>query len=492
MPKRRMAAQSSNGTGSTSLLAALEERLTRNVGSGFGFRSVGKSLRSRVESAPEFEDLRTLLPVHNNNNDGHAAVGEDGVDAARFDGTESDGAESTGDRGRSRSKSKSMDFWITVVFVVLFGLALVVLCKQYLGLLMAWLMQMGGWQGPALYATLFVLTAFPMVWGYMILNVGAGYIYGLYIGVLITSSSVTLGSLLAFYTIKNGCNHCIGRVSNKFANFKTLVKVLEGKHGLKIMMMTRLTPVPIGVQNTLFAAADISYWRCFAATFFGLLPTQILNAYMGSTLRSMDDVMNGGGSGTFLLLSQVVLAIVVTIYVNHRMKKEVTKACEREALATQLTNRPNRARARSNVVQTQLAAQEGPAGSSVIGIGQNPDWETHEIWETANNCVNPFADVDAGHYNSALLAAIDEDVTPLSSPVAKNSPRLPSDSTPPRPKKGQKSHRRWNSADAKLGTNSPNRPDLKEVSLAAALLPAASLDDSNAYHYSSADDETII
>ena len=425
------------------------------------------------------------------------------------------------------------------------------------------------------------------------LAIPTSYIYGLYIGVLITSSSVTLGSLLAFYTIKNGifyngilglilpisphfsalgrpthgachvlfnvhvcrmligacnpivvpasagCNHCIGRVSNKFANFKTLVKVLEGKHGLKIMMMTRLTPVPIGVQNTLFAAADISYWRCFAATFFGLLPTQILNAYMGSTLRSMDDVMNGGGSGTFLLLSQVVLAIVVTIYVNHRMKKEVTKvstaaarfppfrsplcmglaalaprsemarahpstaralvrllfplqACEREALATQLTNRPNRARARSNVVQTQLAAQEGPAGSSVIGIGQNPDWETHEIWETANNCVNPFADVDAGHYNSALLAAIDEDVTPLSSPVAKNSPRLPSDSTPPRPKKGQKSHRRWNSADAKLGTNSPNRPDLKEVSLAAALLPAASLDDSNAYHYSSADDETII
>jgi len=157
------------------------------------------------------------------------------------------------------------------------------------------------------------------------------------------------------------------------------------------------------------------------------------------------------------------------------------------------------------VVQTQLTAQEGPAGSSVIGIGQNPEWETHEIWETANNCVNPFAEVDAGHFDSALLAAIDEDVTPLPSPAGKLPPTLPSKSmlpsssleamppnSAPRPKKAPKSHRRWNSADAKLGASTPTRSDLEEVSLTAALVPAASLDDSSAYHYSSADDETII
>ena len=67
-----------------------------------------------------------------------------------------------------------MEIALSAVFIVLFGLALVVLCKQYLGSVMAWLMDLGGWEGPLLYSSLFILTAFPMTWGYMILNVGAG------------------------------------------------------------------------------------------------------------------------------------------------------------------------------------------------------------------------------------------------------------------------------------------------------------------------------
>ena len=52
---------------------------------------------------------------------------------------------------------------------------------------------------------------------------------------------------------------------------------------------------------------------------------------MGTTLRSMEDVLAGGGSNTLVLIGQVCVAIGVSLMVNERMKREVHIACEREA-----------------------------------------------------------------------------------------------------------------------------------------------------------------
>ena len=61
----------------------------------------------------------------------------------------------------------------------------------------------------------------------------------------------------------------------------------------KIIILSRLTPIPFGLQNAIFAVNNtISIWRYLQATFIGLLPGQILNVYLGSTLRSMEQVMN--------------------------------------------------------------------------------------------------------------------------------------------------------------------------------------------------------
>mmetsp|Transcript_36066 Transcript_36066/g.94567 ORF Transcript_36066/g.94567 Transcript_36066/m.94567 type:complete len:318 (+) Transcript_36066:1-954(+) len=182
-----------------------------------------------------------------------------------------------------------------------------------------------------------MLSATPPMWGYMVLNVGAGYIYGVLRGTVLTSVAALAGSLLAMLLCRFLLKSCTEKILKRFSNFAQLARLMEGEQGLKIVMMTRLTPVPFGIQNALFAATGISFQRFSIATFLALLPTQLLNSYLGTTLRSLDEVVKGN-SNAGMMIAQVVMMVWVTWYVNRRMKREMVLACERDAIEQATSN----------------------------------------------------------------------------------------------------------------------------------------------------------
>eukprot|EP00053_Salpingoeca_punica_P019919 m.204638 g.204638 ORF g.204638 m.204638 type:complete len:443 (-) comp17748_c0_seq3:1949-3277(-) len=225
---------------------------------------------------------------------------------------------------------RCMQISMSALLILATGLAAIVLCREYLGSFMGWLGRLPGVQGPILFGSLFIPISFPMAWGYLILNLGAGYLYGLVGGVVVTSVGAAAGSYIAFLVCRLLWKDWVMSILSSYENLKQIVRVIEGRQGFRIIMMTRLTPVPFGLQNGLFSIAKISSKRYMSATVLGLLPTQILNTYMGTTLRSMEDVMAGKNNNTFVLITQVGIAIAVTYFVNQRMKREVTLACESE------------------------------------------------------------------------------------------------------------------------------------------------------------------
>lgn len=220
----------------------------------------------------------------------------------------------------------------SVVIVLALGLMALVLCREYLGSFLAWLAHLPGIQGPILFCLMFVAVSFPMVWGYIILNLGAGYLYGLFWGSVVTIVGANLGGIVAFMLMRKMAKDYVLKQLASYDNFRQIIRVIEGRQGFRIIMMTRLTPVPFGLQNALFSVAQISKRTFMGATLVGLMPTQILNAYMGTTLRSMEDVLAGKSDNTFVLFVQVAITVAVTWYVNQRMKSEVSKACEHDTM----------------------------------------------------------------------------------------------------------------------------------------------------------------
>ena len=62
------------------------------------------------------------------------------------------------------------------------------------------------------------------------------------------------------------------------------------KDAFQLVLLSRLTPIPFGLQNSLFAVSTMSFEKYLQATCLGLFPCQVINVYLGSTLRSMEEV----------------------------------------------------------------------------------------------------------------------------------------------------------------------------------------------------------
>ena len=60
----------------------------------------------------------------------------------------------------------------------------------------------------------------------------------------------------------------------------------------------------------------------------GLLPTQALNTYMGSTFRSLEDVVQDQSGGYIILFIQFIISILLMTYVIRRARKELNRTCE--------------------------------------------------------------------------------------------------------------------------------------------------------------------
>ena len=97
----------------------------------------------------------------------------------------------------------------------------------------------------------------------------------------------------------------ISRQSKTLAALQ-LVLLSSRRQAFKLVALTRLTPIPFGLQNAVFATAmanadndasavpaansTFSTGDYLLATCVGLLPCQGLNVYLGSTFRSMEEV----------------------------------------------------------------------------------------------------------------------------------------------------------------------------------------------------------
>ncbi|KAF6323791.1 transmembrane protein 64 [Rhinolophus ferrumequinum] len=79
---------------------------------------------------------------------------------------------------------------------------------------------------------------------------------------------------------------------------------------------------------------ELSLPSYLMASSVGLLPTQLLNSYLGTTLRTMEDVIaEQSVSGYFVFCLQVIISIGLMFYVVHRAQVELNAAiaaCETE------------------------------------------------------------------------------------------------------------------------------------------------------------------
>ena len=64
-----------------------------------------------------------------------------------------------------------------------------------------------------------------------------------------------------------------------------------------------------------------------------------MNAYMGSTLRSVEDVISEHSGNYVILLVQVIITVGLSLYVIRKARKELNKACRESEVEMMLDGR---------------------------------------------------------------------------------------------------------------------------------------------------------
>nr|XP_046181712.1 transmembrane protein 64-like [Oncorhynchus gorbuscha] len=179
----------------------------------------------------------------------------------------------------------------------------VALVRQYLKDLLLWVESLDSLVGALLFIVGLITVSFPFGWGYIVLNVAAGYLYGFVLGMGLVMVGVLIGTFVAHLVCKRLLTDwAVNKVANS-EQLSAVIRVVEGGSGLKVVALARLTPIPFGLQNAVFSITDVSLSNYLVASSVGLLPTQLLNSYLGTTLRTMEDVIAEQSISGYLVFS---------------------------------------------------------------------------------------------------------------------------------------------------------------------------------------------
>ena len=159
--------------------------------------------------------------------------------------------------GRSR-----IIHWMKMTFLALTVIAMafiaVILCRDYLKFLLLWMEEINLWAAAVIFAVLFTVVSFPMTWGYVLLNVSAGYLYGVALGSVIVIVCAFIGVVIGHELTRRFLNeYVLSKVATGLGNesLRAILRVIEGGRTFKVVALARLTPIPFGLQNGIFAVS---------------------------------------------------------------------------------------------------------------------------------------------------------------------------------------------------------------------------------------------
>jgi uncharacterized membrane protein YdjX (TVP38/TMEM64 family) len=144
----------------------------------------------------------------------------------------------------------------------------------------------------ALFVAVYVLAAVLVLPG-SILTLAAGYLFGLPLGVALTSAGSVLGAAAAFVVGRFVARDWVARRVATWPRFHALDAALR-HGGFPIVLLARLSPlIPYNLLNYGLSITSARFRDYLLATSIGMLPAIVLYVYTGSLAKSLTTLTSG-------------------------------------------------------------------------------------------------------------------------------------------------------------------------------------------------------
>ena len=182
--------------------------------------------------------------------------------------------------------------------------------------------------GPIAFMVVYVIATVAFIPG-SALTLGAGFLFGPILGSVVVFIGATIGATAAFLVGRYIARDWVkGKFIEGNDNFAAIDKAV-GKEGLKIVLLTRLSPVfPFNVLNYLYGLTDVSL-KDYVLASIGMLPGTVMYVYIGSTFGELAAVFAGrerSPAEWALFGVGLVATVIVTVFITKIAKKALNDA----------------------------------------------------------------------------------------------------------------------------------------------------------------------
>lgn len=196
----------------------------------------------------------------------------------------------------------------------------------------AWVEQHRGIAG-ALFVAIYVLAAVLVVPG-SILTLASGYLFGLPLGVALTSAGSMLGAAAAFLVGRFVARDWVEQRIAARPNFRALDAAMR-HDGFVIMLLARLSPlIPYNLLNYGLSITAARFRDYLLASWIGMLPAIVVYVYTGSFAKSLATLASTGRAPTWAAHSLLALGFAATVALAVLITRRATRIL-RERLAAE-------------------------------------------------------------------------------------------------------------------------------------------------------------
>lgn len=209
--------------------------------------------------------------------------------------------------------------------------------QQWLTDALAWIDGLGA-VGAIAFILLYIIATVAFLPG-SIVTLGAGVVFGVVQGSIYVFVGATLGATLAFLVGRYVARDWIAKKIEGNPKFQAVDEAV-GREGLKIVLLTRLSPIfPFNVLNYAFGITGVSL-RDYVLGSVGMIPGTVMYVYLGSlagnlaTIGAGEAPSNPAITWTIRILG-FVATVAVTLYVTRVARKALQERIDPEQPTTE-------------------------------------------------------------------------------------------------------------------------------------------------------------
>lgn len=189
--------------------------------------------------------------------------------------------------------SKSIKIIATVAIILLLAVLIHFFpIAKWISQFVEWVRTLGFW-GALLYFLAYVVGTVLFVPG-TALTLGSGLLFGVLWGTILVSLASVSGATLAFLVARYFGRDWTLRRLEKYPKFKSIDNAI-GESGFKLVLLMRLQPVflPFAILNYALGLTRVRLRDYVFASWIGMLPATTLYVYVGTSLKSISDLVQG-------------------------------------------------------------------------------------------------------------------------------------------------------------------------------------------------------